>query len=110
LWVLTCYLVLKSRERSLWWLALAAAGPLGFMIIAMLGDRSPAPEDLYQRFIRKLRLYWRAPLEIALFVSTWFLADQCVELKRELLIRYESYSTGTPVETIVERQSASSGM
>lgn len=27
LWAATCYLVLKSRQRSLWWLWLAAAGP-----------------------------------------------------------------------------------
>jgi hypothetical protein len=31
LWVLTCYLVLKSRQRSLGWLLLAAAGPFGFI-------------------------------------------------------------------------------
>ena len=66
--------------------------------------------DLYQQFIGKLKLYWRIPLEIALFVSAWTLAYQCVALKRELLIRFESFSTGTPVETIIDRQTASSGM
>src|SRR5262245_46398870 len=59
LWLSTCYLVLKSRQRSVLWLALAAAGPFGFMFIAMLADRSPAPGDLHQQFIRKLKLYWR---------------------------------------------------
>lgn len=110
LWALTCYLVLKSRQRSVLWLALATAGPFGFMFIAMLADRSPAPDDLYQQFIRKLKLYWRVPLEIAVFVSAWILAYQCVVLKRELMISFESFSTGTPVETIIARQNASSGM
>src|ERR1700752_1323767 len=64
LWMAVCYLVLKSRQRSLLWLPLAAAGPFGFIAIAMLQDHAPAPEDLYQRFIRKLKVYWRIPLEI----------------------------------------------
>ena len=99
LWLASSYLVLKSRRRSVLWLALAAAGPFGFMFITMLVDRSPAPDDLYQQFIGKLKLSWRIPLEIALFVSAWTLAYQCVALKRKLLIRFESFSTGIPVET-----------
>ncbi len=110
LWIATCYLVLKSRQRSMRWLALAVAGPFGFMIIAMLADRSPAPDNLYQQFIGKLKLYWRVLLEIAMFISVWILAFQCVVLKRDLLIHYESFSTGTPVATIIARQDASSGM
>jgi hypothetical protein len=110
LWGASYYLVLKSRQRSMLWLALAAAGPFGFMFITMLADRSPAPQDLYQQFLRKLKLYWRIPLEIVLFVSAWILAYQCVVLKRESLIRFESFWTGTPVETIIDRQTASSGM
>jgi len=110
LWSSTCYLVLKSRQRSLYWLLLAAAGPFGFVAISMLEDRSPAREDLYQRFIRRLKMYWRVPLEIALFVSVWLLAYEAVVLKRELMISYESFMTGTPATTIIARQSASSGM
>jgi hypothetical protein len=91
LWLISYYLVLKSRHRSLLWLALAAAGPVGFMFVTMLVDRAPAPGDLYQQFIGKLKLYWRIPLEIALFVSAWILAYQCVALKRELLIRFEPF-------------------
>ncbi len=74
LWLSTCYLALKSRQRSLGWLSLAAAGPFGFIIIAMLEDRAPAPDDMYQQFVRKLKLYWRVPLEIAVFASVWSLA------------------------------------
>jgi hypothetical protein len=80
------------------------------MVIAMLNDRSPAPDDRYQHFIGALKLYWRIPLEIAVLIAAWFLAYQCVALKSDLSIRYESYTAGIPVETIVERQNASSGM
>jgi hypothetical protein len=58
LWAASYYLVLKSRQRSVLWLALAVAGPFGFMFITMLADPSPATEDLHQEFIRKLKLYW----------------------------------------------------
>ena len=110
LWASTCCLVLKSRQRSLGWLWLAVAGPFGFMFIAMLGDRSPAPDDLYQKFIRKLKIYWRVPLEITVLVSVWLLAFEGMELKRDLMINYESFRTGTPVATIIDRQNASGGM
>jgi len=110
LWTLCCYLVLRSRERSLRWLPLAAAGPLGFIVIATLRDRSPAPDDLYQQFIANLRIYWRVPFEIAMFVSVWVLAYEAVELKRELMISFESIMTGTPTSTIIAQQNASSGM
>ena len=110
LWISCCYLVLKSRQRSLRWLSLSAVGPLGFSVIATLKDRSPAPGDLYQQFIRNLKTYWRVPLEIAVFVSVWVLAYQSLVLKRELMISFESFRTGTPVSTIVAQQSASSGM
>jgi hypothetical protein len=110
LWASTCYLVLKSRQRSLLWLSLAAAGPLGFVFIAMLSDRSPSPHGPYQEFIGDLKWCWRVPLEIVMFFLGWILAYQCVVLKRELAIGFESLSTGTPAETIVAQQTASSGM
>ena len=109
-WAASWYLVLKSRRRSVLWLAAAATGPFGFMFIAMLADRSPAPDDLYQQFIRKLRWYWRIPLGIAVFVLAWVLAYQCVVLKRNLSISLESAATGTPAQTIIDRQAASGGM
>jgi len=110
LWVLTCYLVLKSRQRSLGWLLLAAAGPFGFIVIAMLEDRAPASHDLYQQFIRKLKLYRRVPIEIAAFFTVWFFAFELMVLKRDLMIRYESFMSGTPVATIIDLQNQSSGM
>src|SRR6185503_14266967 len=68
LWIATCLLVLKSRRRSLGWLALAAAGPLGFPFIAMLRDLAPPPGDRYQQFIRGLAAGWRMAYESAFFV------------------------------------------
>jgi hypothetical protein len=110
LWVATCYLVITSRGRSVLWLGLAAGGPFGLALIARLADRSPLPGDLHQQLVSKLKPCWRAALEIGVFLSAWVLAYQCVLLKGEVLIRWESTATGTPVETIVERQTASSGM
>jgi len=110
LWTSCCYLVLKSRRRSLRWLSLAAAGPVGFSVIAALEDRSPAPDDLYQQVIRNLKTYWRVPLEIGVFFSVWFVAYELVVLERELMIHFESLTTGTPVSAIIAQQSASSGM
>lgn len=110
LWLATCYLVLTARQRSTWWLVLAVAGPIGFMFIAMLPDRSPAPGDRYQQVVSQLKWYWRVPLEIVVFVAVWVVAYLAVDVKREVLIRLESLRTGTPVETIVALQNASSGM
>ena len=50
LWVATCYLVLRSRQRSVLWLALAAAGPFGFMFIAMLAQRTLRHKTQKQSF------------------------------------------------------------
>lgn len=110
LWGATCFLVLKSRQQSLRWLWLAAVGPFGFIVLVGLADRSPASGDRYQQFVSRLKWYWRLPWELALFILASLLAFQAVEVKRELLIRYESFTTGTPVATIIERQNASSGM
>ena len=110
LWVLTCYLVLKSRQRSPGWLLLAAAGPFGFIVIAMLEDRAPASYDLHQRFIRKLKWYWRVPIEIAAFFTVWSLAYELMLVKSDMMIRYESIMTGTPVATIIDVRNQSGGM
>ena len=110
LWTACCYLVLRSRHRSLGWLTLAAAGPFGFSVIATLADRAPAPDDLYQRVIRNLKTYWRVPLDIAVFVAIWVVAYNAMVVKRELMIWLESLTTGTPISAIIAQQTASSGM
>ncbi|HEV7432033.1 MAG TPA: hypothetical protein VGN77_03255, partial [Steroidobacteraceae bacterium] len=50
------------------------------------------------------------PVEIAAFVAVWSLAFELMVLKRDLMIRYESFMSGTPVATIIELQNQSSGM
>jgi len=110
LWVACCYFVLTSRRRSLRWLALAAAGPFGFSVIAALEDRAPTPDDRYQHFIRNLRMLWRVTFEMAVFLGVWLVAYGCVLGKRELMIAAESFATGTPVSAIIAQQTASSGM
>ena len=110
LWIATCLLVLKSRRRSLGWLALAAAGPLGFPFIAMLRDLAPLPGDRYQQFIRGLAAGWRMAYESAFFVVAWTLPYALVVLKRNVMIAWESFMTGTPAALIIEQQTASSGM
>ena len=110
LWIACCYLVLASRQRSRGWLALAAAGSLGFSVIAALEDRAPRPGDLYQRFIRGLKSYWRIALELTVFFGVWTVAYESIVLKRDVMISLESFRTGTPTSTIIAQQSASSGM
>ena len=41
LWFLVCFLVIRSKQRSQWWLLLAALGPLGLAILATLNDPAP---------------------------------------------------------------------
>ena len=110
LWTACCFLVLKSRRRSLGWLSLAAAGPLGFIVIAWLEDRAPRPGDLYEQLISRLKIYWRVPLEIAVFVAISLLTYEIIVFKRNLMIALESLMTGTPAASIIAQQTASSGM
>jgi hypothetical protein len=109
-WIWCCYAMLKSKHRSLRWLFLLALGPFGFIVIATLADHSPSPDDLYAQFIRNLTIYWRVLLEIVVFISVWVIAYQFVVLLRDLMISYESFTTGTPTATIIARQEESSGM
>ena len=110
LWIACCYFVLKSRDRSLGWLAFAFAGPLGFSVIAALKDRAPEPNDVYLGVIGRLNVVLRVTLEVIFFFSAWVLAYQIMVTKREVMIRLQSAMTGKPVEDIVAEQLASSGM
>lgn len=110
LWLLVCYLVIRAKERSAWWLFMAALGPFGFAVLAMLNDRAPAESDLYGRFVRNLNRFVRVGYEVCIFVIAWMLAEQGMELKRNLMIAYESATTGVSKAQIIELQNASSGM
>jgi hypothetical protein len=110
LWLLVCFLVIRSKERSSWWLFAAALGPFGFAILAMLNESAPAETDRHARFVRNLNKFVRVGYEVCIFVIIWELAWQAMVLKRNLMIMHESATTGMSTAQIIDLQNASSGM
>ncbi len=110
LWLLVCFLLIRSKERSLLWMGCAALGPFGLAILAILNDKAPAETDRYARFVRSLNRFVRVGYEVCVFVIIWLLAYQAMVLKRNLMILYESATTGVSSALILDRQNASSGM
>jgi hypothetical protein len=110
LWLLACFLVIQSKKRSLSWLCLAAFGPFGFAVLAMLRDQAPAQTDRHERFVWNLNWFLRTGYQMCLFVAIWMLADQAMVLKRNLMIQYQSATTGMSTAQIIDQQNASSGM
>jgi len=110
LWLLVCHLVIRSKKRSPEWLLLAAFGPFGFAVLAMLNDREPGETDWYARFVRKLNRFVRAGYELGLFFIIWELAEDAMVLKRNLMIRHEAATTGVSIAQIIAVRDASSGM
>jgi hypothetical protein len=110
LWLLVCFLVIRSKKRSLLWLLLAALGPLGFAVLSMLDDRAPADTDRYARFLRKLNRPVRGAWELCTFVIVWMLANEAMVLKRTLMIRHEAATTGASIAQIMSIRDASGGM
>jgi hypothetical protein len=110
LWVLVCLLVIRFKKRSYLWLVLAALGPLGFAVLAMLNDRAPAETDRYARFVRNMNWLVRVGYELCTFVIVWVLAYEAMVLKRTLMIRFEAATTGVSVAQIIDTQNASGGM
>jgi hypothetical protein len=79
LWFLTCFFLVKSKKRSYGWLPLAMLGPFGLIVLTMLSDNAPAPEDLYQQFVGKLKVYLRVGVRLS-GLLIYFLAasaDRC---------------------------------
>ena len=110
LWPLVCLLVIRSKERSSLWLFFAALGPFGFAILAMLNDRAPAETDRHARFVRNLNRFVRVGYEVGAFLVISLLAYQAMVLKRNLMIMYQSATTGISTAQIIDQQNASSGM
>jgi hypothetical protein len=110
LWLLAFFLVIRSKERSPWWLLLAALGPLGLAVLASLNDRVPAETDRHSRFVGGLNIFTRIGYEVCRFVLIWLLAYQAMVVKRNLMILYESATTGQSTAQIIATQNASSGM
>lgn len=110
LWLLVCFFVIRSKKRSPLWLFMAALGPFGFAVLAMLNDHAPAETDSYARFVRNLHWLARAGYELCIFVLAWVLAEQGMIFKRNLMIRHQAAVTGMPVAQIIDQQNASGGM
>jgi hypothetical protein len=110
LWLLACFFMIRSKGRSSWWLLLAALGPFGFAILALLNDSASTETDRHARFVRSLNSFLRVGYEVGRFVIIWLLAFEAMVLKRNLMILYESATTGTSTAQIIATQNASSGM
>jgi hypothetical protein len=110
LWLLVCLLVIRSKKRSYLWLFLAALGPFGLAVLAMLTDRAPLETDRYARFMRSMNGFVRGGYELFCFVIVWVVAYQAMVLNRELIVRYQAVTTGLSIAQIIDLQNASSGM
>ena len=110
LYLLGCFLVIRSKNQSRLWLLLAPLGPLGFAFLSVLNDRAPSQTDRYSRFVRGLNAWVRVGYEICCFVVIWELGEQIMILKRNLMIWHESMNTGVSTAQIIAVQNASSGM
>jgi hypothetical protein len=120
LWLLVCLQVIHAKKRSSAWLLLAALGPFGLAILAMLNDaklngamtndRATAETDRYARFVRSLNGFVRAGYELCTFVIVWVLSYEGMVLKRTLMIRYEAATTGSSIAQVTDLHNASGGM
>jgi hypothetical protein len=110
LWLLVCFLVIRSKERSPWWMFVAILGPFGLAILATLNDKDFAATDRYSQFVRKLNGFVRVGYEVCRFAIIWELAYEAMVLKRNLMIMYQSATTGVSTAQIIDIQNASSGM
>lgn len=114
LWILVCLREIRSKQRSLLWLLMAALGPIGFAVLATLNDpatgqTSPIVRP-YSLFVRKMNWLVRGAYELCSFWIIWELAYQAMVLKRNLMIWYQSATTGMSTAQILDIQNASSGM
>lgn len=110
LWLLVCLQVIRAKKRSSAWLVLAAFGPFGLAVLAMLNDRTAAEPDRYSRFVRSLNWPVRVGYELCSLVIAWVLAYEGMVLKRTLMIWYEAVTTGSSVAQVTDLHNASGGM
>jgi len=109
-WYLTCLSLVWAKGRSWEWSLLAAFGPFGLIALTMLADRTPGVAEPYDRWVAGLNRFLRVVYQIILFVLICVVADQIVELKRPLVVAWQSFVTGLPTDEILRQQDASSGM
>jgi hypothetical protein len=107
LWLLVCRQVIRAKNRSSSWLVLAAFGPFGLAVLAMLNDRTTAETDRYTRFVRGLNWFVHIGYELCTFVIVWVLVCEGMVLKRTLMICYEAPTTGSSVAQVTDLHNAS---
>jgi hypothetical protein len=110
LWLLVCLQVIRAKKRSSSWLVLAALGPFGLAVLAMLNDRETAETDWYSRFVRSMNGFVCVGYELCTLVIVWVLAYEGMVLKRTLMIRYEAATTGSSIAQVTDLHNASGGM
>ena len=110
LWLLVCLQAIRAKKRSASWLVLAALGPFGLAVLAMLKDRESAGTDRYTRFVGSLNWIVRIGYEICAFVIFCELAYALMVLKRNLMIRFQAATTGMSIARVIDQQNASGGM
>jgi hypothetical protein len=110
LWFLTCFFLVRAKQRSIFWVPLAIFGPFGLIILVALRSGDQTTRSAYQKFVAKLWLPVRVVYEFCLFNVAWMLAYYLVDLKRDLIILHQSIIRGVPIQTIVDEQQASGGM
>jgi hypothetical protein len=110
LWFLMCYCLVKSKQRSMLWLAFAFLGPLGIPVLAALRDAAPIAGDAWQRLIQRTSRAARIACDLAFFLAAWTVSYQAMVLLRNFRILLESMTTGAPVAQIVAQQNAGGGM
>lgn len=125
LWLLVCLQVIRAKRRSASWLVLAALGPFGLAVLAMLNegptsgakmngattnDPATVETDPYSRFVRSLNWFLRVGYEFSSFVIVWVLAYEGMVLKRAVMVRFEAARSGMSVAQVIDLQNASSGM
>ena len=110
LWLVVCFLVIRSKQQSLWWILLAALGPFGFAILAMLDDRAPAETDRYARLVRGMNIFLRVGYEALTFVAILTLAYEAMVVLRNLIILGQAAASGMSRAQVIDLQNASGGM
>jgi hypothetical protein len=110
LWLLAFFLIIRANQRSMWWVLSAALGPFGLAILASLNDKVPDETDRYARFVANMNIFVRVAYEVCRFALIWLFAYQAMVVKRNLMILYESATTGVSTAQIIATQNNSSGM
>jgi len=110
LWIVACFLVIRSKKQSYLWMPLTLLGPFGFAVLSALNDRAPAENDRYSRFLRNLNAFVRVAYELFSFGLIWVLAFQAMLIKRVLMIGFSALASGVSTNQIMNIQNASSGM